>query len=65
VTDSAQDAFRVRQFDRQTVNTLMRDGGRLLLRLAREGRAASDTWRAALPQLTSRENWQRLFESAP
>ena len=63
VTDSAQDAFRVRQFDRDVLNQLMRDGARLLRRLAREGRAVREDWRAAVPELTSRENWERLFNS--
>jgi len=64
VTDSAQDAFRVRQFDRHTLSGLTQDGARLLLRLASEGGAARDSWREALPRLTSRENWERLFASS-
>lgn len=63
VTDSAQDAFRVRQFDRDVLGRLIRDGARLLTRLAREGRGVREQWRAAVPELTSRENWERLFNS--
>ncbi|HEX3783537.1 MAG TPA: glycosyltransferase [Pseudonocardiaceae bacterium] len=63
VTDSAQDSFRVRRYDRQVLTRLSADGARLMLRLAREGRVVREQWRTALPDLTSRENWQRLFNS--
>jgi galactofuranosylgalactofuranosylrhamnosyl-N-acetylglucosaminyl-diphospho-decaprenol beta-1,5/1,6-galactofuranosyltransferase len=63
VTDSAQDAFRVRKFDREVLNHLTREGARVLRRLSREGTAMREQWRAAVPELTSRENWERLFNS--
>jgi galactofuranosylgalactofuranosylrhamnosyl-N-acetylglucosaminyl-diphospho-decaprenol beta-1,5/1,6-galactofuranosyltransferase len=63
VTDSAQDSFRVRRYDRQVLGKLSGDGARLMLRLAREGAVVRETWRAAMPDLTSPENWSRLFKS--
>lgn len=63
VTDSAQDSFRVRRYDRQVLAKLSGDGARLMLRLAREGAVVRETWRAAMPDLTSPENWSRLFKS--
>ena len=63
VTDSAQDAFRVRQFDREVLTRLAKEGARLLTRLAKEGRTIREDWRDAMPRLTTRENWQRLFNS--
>lgn len=63
VTDSAQDSFRVRRYDRQVLTKLSSDGARLMLRLAREGATIRETWQAAMPELTSPENWSRLFRS--
>jgi galactofuranosylgalactofuranosylrhamnosyl-N-acetylglucosaminyl-diphospho-decaprenol beta-1,5/1,6-galactofuranosyltransferase len=63
VTDSAQDAFRVRQFDRDVVVDLAKRGTRTLSRLAKEGTAAREQWRGAMGDLTTRENWDRLFKS--
>jgi galactofuranosylgalactofuranosylrhamnosyl-N-acetylglucosaminyl-diphospho-decaprenol beta-1,5/1,6-galactofuranosyltransferase len=63
VTDSAQDSFRVRRYDRQVLTRLSSEGARLMLRLAREGAVVRETWRAAMPDLTSPENWSRLFKS--
>jgi galactofuranosylgalactofuranosylrhamnosyl-N-acetylglucosaminyl-diphospho-decaprenol beta-1,5/1,6-galactofuranosyltransferase len=63
VTDPAQDALRVRRFDRHAVVDFAEHGTRTLARLAREGAAARAEWRAAMGDLTSRENWSRLFGS--
>jgi galactofuranosylgalactofuranosylrhamnosyl-N-acetylglucosaminyl-diphospho-decaprenol beta-1,5/1,6-galactofuranosyltransferase len=63
VTDSAQDAFRLRQYDRQVLRRLTAESAGLLMRLAREGRTVREEWRNAMPQLTTRENWDRLFHS--
>ncbi len=64
VTDSAQDAFRIRRYDKQVLTRLSGEGSRLLLRLARQGREVREDWRAAVPELTAREHWQRLFTSS-
>ncbi|ALG05718.1 glycosyltransferase [Kibdelosporangium phytohabitans] len=63
VTDSAQDAFRVRHFDRDVVVELAKRGTKTLSRLAKEGATAREEWRAAMGDLTTRENWDRLFKS--
>lgn len=63
VTDSAQDALRIRQFDREVLNRLARQGAGLLTQLSRRGRAVRDEWRAAMPELTSRQHWERLFNA--
>jgi galactofuranosylgalactofuranosylrhamnosyl-N-acetylglucosaminyl-diphospho-decaprenol beta-1,5/1,6-galactofuranosyltransferase len=63
VTDSSQESVRVRRFDRDTMIELARRSAALLWRLSREGERARDEWRAALPELTSRESWARLYDS--
>jgi len=63
VTDASQQGVRVRRFDRDQMLATSRRAGSVLRRLAREGDAAADAWRRAMPELTSRENWQRLFSS--
>ncbi len=62
VTDASQEGVRVREFDRQTALQLVREGAAACLRLAKEGPAVAAAYRQALPELTSRENWRRLFE---
>jgi galactofuranosylgalactofuranosylrhamnosyl-N-acetylglucosaminyl-diphospho-decaprenol beta-1,5/1,6-galactofuranosyltransferase len=63
VTDPSQEGVRVRRFDRDIMLDLARRGGALLWRLYREGEAVRDQYRAALPELTSRETWSRLFDA--
>jgi galactofuranosylgalactofuranosylrhamnosyl-N-acetylglucosaminyl-diphospho-decaprenol beta-1,5/1,6-galactofuranosyltransferase len=63
VTDASQQGVRVRRFERDKMLATSRRAARVLSRLAREGDAAAVAWRDAMPQLTSRQNWQRLFES--
>ncbi len=62
VTDASQEGVRVREFDRQTGLRLLRAAAAVCLRLAKEGPAVAATYRQALPELTSRENWRRLFD---
>ncbi|MBB5078411.1 glycosyltransferase [Nonomuraea endophytica] len=61
VTDASQRGVRVLRYDRRRLLTLARRGLAVLLRLAKEGRAVRERYRAALPELSSRENWRRLF----
>jgi galactofuranosylgalactofuranosylrhamnosyl-N-acetylglucosaminyl-diphospho-decaprenol beta-1,5/1,6-galactofuranosyltransferase len=63
VTDSSQESVRVRRFDRDKMVELGRRGAALLWRLSREGERVRDEWRAALPRLSSRETWARLYET--
>ncbi|MGY1682448.1 glycosyltransferase [Geodermatophilus sp. SYSU D01176] len=62
VTDASQEGVRIREFDKQTSLRLIREGLAACKRLATEGPAAAAAYRAALPELTSRENWRRLFD---
>ncbi len=61
VTDRSQEGVRVRSFDRAALITLGGEAARVLLRLRREGGAARDRLREAVPDLTSRAFWQHLF----
>jgi galactofuranosylgalactofuranosylrhamnosyl-N-acetylglucosaminyl-diphospho-decaprenol beta-1,5/1,6-galactofuranosyltransferase len=63
VTDASQEGVRVRRFDRDTMLALARRGGAVLWRLMREGESVRDQYRARLPELTSQDNWTRLFET--
>jgi galactofuranosylgalactofuranosylrhamnosyl-N-acetylglucosaminyl-diphospho-decaprenol beta-1,5/1,6-galactofuranosyltransferase len=61
VTDASQEGVRIREFDKQTGVRLIREGAAACLRLALHGPEAAAAYREALPGLTSRENWRRLF----
>ncbi len=61
VTDASQEGVRIREFDKQTGVRLIREGAAACLRLAIHGPEAAAAYREALPRLTSRENWRRLF----
>ena len=63
VTDASQHGVRLRRLDRARLVALGRRGARVLRRLRREGPAVRQRYRGAMPELTSRENWTRLFES--
>jgi galactofuranosylgalactofuranosylrhamnosyl-N-acetylglucosaminyl-diphospho-decaprenol beta-1,5/1,6-galactofuranosyltransferase len=61
VTDPSQEGVRVRRRDRDLMIDVARRGAAVLWRLNREGGRARDEWRRRLPELTSRETWDRLF----
>ncbi|SFQ44268.1 galactofuranosylgalactofuranosylrhamnosyl-N-acetylglucosaminyl-diphospho-decaprenol beta-1,5/1,6-galactofuranosyltransferase [Amycolatopsis arida] len=61
VTDASQEGVRVRRYDRQRMFDLARQGAKVLQRLRREGPAVRERYRRALPELSSRENWTRLY----
>lgn len=63
VTDASQQGVRVLRLDRDQLITLGRRSVKVLRRLRREGRRAQQQYRDALPELTSRQNWQRLFNA--
>jgi len=63
VTDPSQEGVRVRRRDKTQLLSLTLRGTKVLCRLAREGRRAQKLYRAALPELASRENWARLFDA--
>lgn len=62
VTDASQEGVRVRKYDRDRMFKLAKHGLRVINRLRKEGRAAQSQYRRALPELTSRENWKRLYK---
>jgi galactofuranosylgalactofuranosylrhamnosyl-N-acetylglucosaminyl-diphospho-decaprenol beta-1,5/1,6-galactofuranosyltransferase len=62
VTDASQEGVRLRRHDRDRMIGLAWRTARTMLRLRLEGRRAQRRYRAALPDLSARENWTRLFE---
>ncbi|MDQ3760396.1 MAG: hypothetical protein M3460_01425 [Actinomycetota bacterium] len=63
VTDLSQEGVRLRRLDRSTMLKLGAQGVRVITRLVREGAALRCQYQAAMPELTSRQNWQRLFKT--
>lgn len=61
VTDMSEQGYRVRTRDRAAAWALAKRGAVLLRRLRAEGPAVARRWRDARPELTSRENWARLY----
>jgi galactofuranosylgalactofuranosylrhamnosyl-N-acetylglucosaminyl-diphospho-decaprenol beta-1,5/1,6-galactofuranosyltransferase len=64
VTDASQAGVRIRRRDKRTMKMLARRATKTLRRFRTETRSVQDRYREAFPQLCSRENWARLFESA-
>lgn len=62
VTDASQEGVRVRKYDRDRMFKLAKHGLRVINRLRKEGKAVQAQYRRALPELTSRENWKRLYK---
>nr|WP_228784606.1 glycosyltransferase [Nocardia cyriacigeorgica] len=61
VTDASQSGVRVRRRDKATARKLLLRTIRVLRRLRRELPALQQQYRAAMPELTSRANWERLY----
>jgi galactofuranosylgalactofuranosylrhamnosyl-N-acetylglucosaminyl-diphospho-decaprenol beta-1,5/1,6-galactofuranosyltransferase len=61
VTDASQKGVRLRRRDRQAAIYLTRRAARALRRLVTESSRMREEYRAAVPQLTQKENWQRLY----
>ena len=61
VADMGETGFRVRTRDRARALELAKRGARLVRRIGSEGPAAAQRYRDAVPALTSRENWARLY----
>ncbi|MPZ65623.1 MAG: glycosyltransferase [Pseudonocardiaceae bacterium] len=62
VTDASQRGVRVRRLDRAELIALGKRTVQVLRRLRRDGPAVARQYRDAMPELTSRQNWQRLFD---
>lgn len=65
VTDASQSGVRVRQRDKARARALLIRTIRVLRRLRRELPTLTNQYRAAMPDLTSRENWERLYGLEP
>ncbi|WP_050067328.1 glycosyltransferase [Rhodococcus sp. RD6.2] len=61
VTDASQGAVRVRRRDKQTAIDLTRQAAKVCWRLRKEAPQMKATYADALPRITSRENWTRLY----
>jgi len=61
VTDASQEGVRVRSYDRAKMFDLARRGAKVINRLRKEGPAVREQYKRAMPELTSRENWKRLY----
>jgi galactofuranosylgalactofuranosylrhamnosyl-N-acetylglucosaminyl-diphospho-decaprenol beta-1,5/1,6-galactofuranosyltransferase len=62
VTDGSQGGVRVRRRDRELTIKLAKDTGRVVRRLISDLPRLRAEYRAAAPDLTSRENWRRLYD---
>ncbi len=62
VTDMGETGFRMRTRDRAKALDLARRGARALARLRSEGPAVAARYRAEHGRLTSRANWERLYD---
>ncbi|MFE7798380.1 glycosyltransferase [Nocardia sp. NPDC057440] len=61
VTDASQSGVRIRRRDKTRARALLLRTLRVLRRLRRELPALQQQYRAAVPELTSRANWERLY----
>ncbi|MBE1581079.1 glycosyltransferase [Amycolatopsis roodepoortensis] len=62
VTDASQEGVRVRSYDRAKMFDLARRGAKVIQRLRKEGAAVQEQYKRAMPELTSRDNWKRLYK---
>ncbi|MFJ7210856.1 glycosyltransferase [Amycolatopsis sp. NPDC098790] len=62
VTDANQEGVRVRSYDKVKMFDLAKRGAKVVQRLRKEGAAVQEQYKRAMPELTSRENWKRLYK---
>ena len=63
VTDASQAGIRIRRRDKRTLRELTKRGRKALRRLRTEAKTVQVKYRTAFPELVSRQNWARLFDS--
>ena len=63
VTDASQSGVRVRRRDKKKLSKLTRRMTKALRRFRKEAPALQDQYRRAFPELVSRDNWARLYDS--
>lgn len=61
VTDASQTGVHHRKVDPARASELQKRLGAVLARFVRDAPAAQERWRAAQAELTTRENWARLY----
>jgi galactofuranosylgalactofuranosylrhamnosyl-N-acetylglucosaminyl-diphospho-decaprenol beta-1,5/1,6-galactofuranosyltransferase len=61
VTDASQEGVRVRRRDPAAAKALLSRGLKGINALRRNAPVLREQYRAALPEVTSREHWSRLF----
>jgi galactofuranosylgalactofuranosylrhamnosyl-N-acetylglucosaminyl-diphospho-decaprenol beta-1,5/1,6-galactofuranosyltransferase len=61
VTDASQQGVRLLHRDRAQMVSIARWAARVIRRFVVEAPRLKEEYRAAVPELTSRENWQRLY----
>ena len=62
VTDASQEGVRIRKRDRALTVELAKRAARVARDLVRETPRLRAAYRAAVPDVTSRENWRRLYD---
>ncbi|MFI7674933.1 glycosyltransferase [Actinophytocola sp. NPDC049390] len=62
VTDGSQEGVRLRKRDREMTIKLAKDAARVVRRLMNELPRLRAEYRAAVPELVSRDNWRRLYD---
>jgi len=65
VTDASQAGVRVLRRDKQKLKALTGRANTTLRRFRKQAPAIQDRYREAFPELSSRDNWARLFSSTP
>ena len=63
VTDASQSGVRVRRRDKKKLTELSNRMRKALRRFRAQAPSLQDRYREAVPELTGRENWARLFDS--
>ncbi len=63
VTDLSQEGVRVRKLDRDNLRKLGQQGIAEIGRFYRQGPRIAKAYRKALPSMTTRENWLRLYNT--
>jgi galactofuranosylgalactofuranosylrhamnosyl-N-acetylglucosaminyl-diphospho-decaprenol beta-1,5/1,6-galactofuranosyltransferase len=61
VTDASQSGVRIRRREKQKLKSLSRRARKALRRLQKDAPSVQAQYREALPALTNRDNWGRLF----
>jgi len=61
ITDASQEGVRVRRRDPAAAKELLTRGVKVINQLRKDAPALREQYRAAMPTISSRENWARLF----